>query len=170
MAMQLKVGKIAFPIEFDNGEKDVIYFNPNDPELATRLMKAQDNISDKLDKLEADDLVLKNDGSVEIPENVDGYEELSDEHKEILTNNAEKMVKILEETKNILCEEIDNAFNSDISSVVFKYCSPLAVVGGEYFIIQFLNAITPEIQREVNKSNKDVERKMMKHIGKYQKK
>lgn len=168
--MQLKVGKIAFPIEFDNGEKDVIYFNPNDPELATRLMKAQDNISDKLDKLEADDLVLKNDGSVEIPENVDGYEELSDEHKEILTNNAEKMVKILEETKNILCEEIDNAFNSDISSVVFKYCSPLAVVGGEYFIIQFLNAITPEIQREVNKSNKDVEKKMMKHIGKYQKK
>lgn len=170
MAMQLKVGKIAFPIEFDNGEEDVIYFNPNDPELATRLMKAQDNISNKLDKLEADDLVLKNDGSVEIPENVDGYEELSDEHKEILTNNAEKMVKILEETKNILCEEIDNAFNSDISSVVFKYCSPLAVVGGEYFIIQFLNAITPEIQREVNKSNKDVEKKMMKHIGKYQKK
>lgn len=170
MAMQLKVGKIAFPIEFDNGKKDVIYFNPNDPELATRLMKAQDNISNKLDKLEADDLVLKNDGSVEIPENVDGYEELSDEHKEILTNNAEKMVKILEETKNILCEEIDNAFNSDISSVVFKYCSPLAVVGGEYFIIQFLNAITPEIQREVNKSNKDVEKKMMKHIGKYQKK
>lgn len=168
--MQLKVGKIAFPIEFDNGEEDVIYFNPNDPELATRLMKAQDNISNKLDKLEADDLVLKNDGSVEIPENVDGYEELSDEHKEILTNNAEKMVKILEETKNILCEEIDNAFNSDISSVVFKYCSPLAVVGGEYFIIQFLNAITPEIQREVNKSNKDVEKKMMKHIGKYQKK
>lgn len=168
--MQLKVGKIAFPIEFDNGKKDVIYFNPNDPELATRLMKAQDNISNKLDKLEADDLVLKNDGSVEIPENVDGYEELSDEHKEILTNNAEKMVKILEETKNILCEEIDNAFNSDISSVVFKYCSPLAVVGGEYFIIQFLNAITPEIQREVNKSNKDVEKKMMKHIGKYQKK
>lgn len=168
--MKLSVGKIAFPIEFDNGDKDTIYFNPNDPDLATRLMKAKDNISKKLDNLNAEDFNLKNDGSVELPETIDGYEDLSDEQREVLTNRAEAMTKLLDSTKNIICEEIDTAFNGDISSVVFKHCSPLAVVNGEYFIVQFLNAITPEIQKHIGKSNAEVEKKISKHIAKYQKK
>lgn len=168
--MKLSVGKIAFPIEFDNGDKDTIYFNPNDPDLATRLMKAKDNISEKLDNLNAEDFNLKNDGSVELPETIDGYEDLSDEQREVLTNRAEAMTKLLDSTKNIICEEIDTAFNGDISSVVFKHCSPLAVVNGEYFIVQFLNAITPEIQKHIGKSNAEVEKKMAKHINKYIKK
>lgn len=167
--MKLSVGKVAFPIEFDNGDKDVIYFNPNDPDLATRLMKAKDNIGDKLENLNAENYTIKNDGSFELPEDIDGYENMSEEEREALTNRAEVMTKLLESTKNIICEEIDSAFNSDISSVVFKHCSPLAVVNGEYFIIQFLNAITPEIQKKINKSNAEVEKKMSKHIAKYQK-
>lgn len=167
--MKLSVGKIAFPIEFDNGDKDCIYFNPNDPDLATRLMSAQENISKKIDGLKADDYNLKTDGSFEMPENIDGYNDLTDEQKEVIANRAEVMSGVLESTKKIICEEIDSAFNGDISSVVFKHCSPLAVVNGEYFIIQFLNAITPEIQKQINKSNKDVEKKMSKHIAKYQK-
>lgn len=168
--MKLSVGKIAFPIEFDNGDKDTIYFNPNDPDLATRLMNAKDNISKKLDNLNAEDFNLKNDGSAELPETIDGYEDLSDEQREALTNRAEAMTKMLDSTKNIICEEIDTAFNGDISSVVFKHCSPLAVVNGEYFIVQFLNAITPEIQKHIGKSNAEVEKRMSKHIAKYQKK
>lgn len=167
--MKLSVGKIAFPIEFDNGDKDCIYFNPNDPDLATRLMKAQENIGKKIDGLQADDFNLKKDGSFEMPEDIDGYNDLAEEQKEIITNRAETMSKLLESTKTIICEEIDSAFNGDISSVVFKHCSPLAVVNGEYFILQFLNAITPEIQKQINKTNKDVEKKMSKHIAKYQK-
>lgn len=167
--MKLSVGKVAFPIEFDNGDKDTIYFNPNDPDLATRLMKAKDNIGDKLENLKAEDYELKTDGSFEMPDNIDGYEDMPDEQREILTNRAEAMTKLLESTKKIICEEIDSAFNGDISAVVFKHCSPLAVVNGEYFIIQFLNAITPEIQKKINKSNAEVEKKMSKHIAKYQK-
>lgn len=168
--MKLSVGKVAFPIEFDNGDKDVIYFNPNDPDLAARLMSAKDSISEKLENLKAEDFNLKNDGSVEFPKTIDGYEDLSDEQREVLTNRAEKMTKLLKNTKNVICEEIDAAFNGDISSVAFKHCSPLAVVNGEYFIVQFLNAVTPEIQKKINKSNKEVEKKMLKHMAKYQKK
>lgn len=167
MAMKLSVGKVAFPIEFDNGDKDVIYFNPNDPDLATRLMKAQENISKKIDNLDSEDFKLKNDGSVEIPQDIDKYEELTDEQQEELTTRAEVMSKLIESTKKIICEEVDTAFNGDISSVVFKHCSPLAVVNGDYFISQFLSAITPEIQKQINKSNKDVEKRMSKHINKY---
>lgn len=167
--MKLSVGKVAFPIEFDNGDKDVIYFNPNDPDLATRLMKAKDSIGDRLEALNADDYNLKNDGSFEMPTDIDGYEDLPDEQREALNERAEVMTKLIGSTKKIICEEIDSAFNGDISHVVFKHCSPLAVVNGEYFVVQFLNGITPEIQKKINKSNAEVEKKMSKHIAKYQK-
>lgn len=166
--MKLSVGKIAFPIEFDNGDKDTIYFNPNDPDLATRLMKAKDSIESKLDNLNAEDFNLKTDGS-ELPETIDGYNNMTDEQQEAVNNRAEAMTKVLESTKKIICEEIDTAFNGDISAVVFKHCSPLAVVNGEYFIVQFLNAITPEIQKHIGTSNAELEKKMSKHIAKYRK-
>jgi hypothetical protein len=35
--MKLSTGKVAFPIEFDNGDKQTIYFNPNDPDLMIRM-------------------------------------------------------------------------------------------------------------------------------------
>lgn len=167
--MKLSVGKIAFPIEFDNGDKDTIYFNPNDPDLATRLMNAKDNISQKLDKLNTENLNLKNDGSVELPDTIKEYADLTEEQQKNLTSRAEAMTKLLESTKNIICEEVDTAFNGDVSSVVFKHCSPLAVVNGEYFIVQFLNAVAPEIQKHIGKSNAEVEKRMSKHIAKYKK-
>lgn len=169
MAIKLNTGKVKFYIEFDNGDKDFVEFNPNDPDLATRLMKSQENISKKIENLNAKDFNLKNDGSVELPENIEGYDDLTDEQKEVLRSEADAMVEILEQTKKIVCDEIDTAFNGDISTVAFKHCSPLAVVKGEYFIIQFLNAMADEIQKEIKKSNKEVEKKMSKHIKKYQK-
>lgn len=169
MAIKLNTGKVKFYLEFDNGDKDFVEFNPNDPDLATRLMKSQESISKKIENLNAKDFNLKNDGNVELPENIEGYDDLTDEQKEVLKSEADAMAEILEETKKIICDEIDTAFNGDISTVAFKHCSPLAVVNGEYFIIQFLNAMADEIQKEIKKSNKEVEKKMSKHIKKYQK-
>ena len=39
--MKLNTGKQAFPIEFDNGDVQNIYFNPNDPDLAIRMKDFQ---------------------------------------------------------------------------------------------------------------------------------
>ena len=39
MAMKLSTGKVAFPIEFDNGAKETIYFNPNDPDLIRSVLQ-----------------------------------------------------------------------------------------------------------------------------------
>lgn len=163
--MKLSIGKVAFPIEFDNGDKDVIYFNPSDPDLAKRLNKAQENIQKRIDDIEAESVGFKND--VKIPETIDGYDKLTEEEKENLNVNSEFIENTLNKTENIICEEIDYAFNGDISAVVFKHCSPLAIVNGEYFILQFLNAISPEIHKEIKKANKSIERKMNKHISKY---
>ena len=145
MAMKLSTGKVAFPIEFDNGDKDCIYFNPNDPNLAIRLKDFQENVNKKMGEIE--DIKLNNDGTPEDMKVIDDFEKI----------------------QNVLCNELDIAFGGEISSIVFKYCSPFAIVNGDYFLIQFIEAIKPEIEKHIKKANADVEKKMAKHLDKYKK-
>lgn len=166
--MKLSVGKVAFPIEFDNGDKDTIYFNPSDPELGTRLIGAKKRIEERVKELDASKFVPEgDDANVQLPDNITDYGELTKEQRQALESRASAFAAITAESDRILREEIDRAFGGDISSVVFKHCSPMAVVNGEYFVIQFLTAITPEIQKHVSKSNEITEKKMRKHIDKY---
>ena len=145
MAMKLSTGKVAFPIEFDNGDKDCIYFNPNDPNLSIRLTDFQDKITARAKEL--DDMRLNAEGK---PEDASVIEEFR-------------------KFQNVLFEELDIAFGGEISVVVFKHCSPFAIVDGDYFIMQFVEAIKPEIEKHIKKANADVEKKMAKHLNKYKK-
>lgn len=146
MDIKLSTGKVAFPIEFDNGDVETIYFNPNDPDLVERLNGIGKRVQEKLENLK--DIEL-------------------DERGEPV---SESVIDVYTALKNALYEEIDRAFDSDVCEKVFKHCSPLAIVDGNYFILNFLEAIAPEIKTYIEKANKDVEKKMQKHIGKYQKK
>ena len=145
MAMKLSTGKVAFPIEFDNGAKETIYFNPNDPDLFVRFSNFEKRVEDKLKGISDFDL------------SVDG------------TPSNEKLLEKFENINKVICEELDVAFASNVSSVIFKHCSPFAIVGGEYFLIQFVQAIRPEIEKHIKKANADVEKKMAKHLDKYRK-
>ena len=144
--MKLNTGKIAFAIEFDNGEKDNIYFNPNDPNLSIRMKDFQKKVTDRIDKLDQIKLSAKGE-----PEDIDKIEEFR-------------------ELQSILFEELDYAFGGDISEAVFRYCSPFAIVDGDYFIMQFLNGIKPEIEKVVKANREKAEERMQKHIAKYQNK
>lgn len=143
--MKLSTGKVAFPIEFDNGDKDCIYFNPNDPQIAVRMNDLQDKIKEKIKGL--DDIDLNNEGN---PKETDKISQFK------------KMIEIF-------YEEFDYAFGGDVSAVVFKYCSPFAIINGEYFVFQFLNAITPEIKKHIDKASADRDKKMAKYLDKYKK-
>ena len=143
--MKLSTGKVAFPIEFDNGDKQNIYFNPNDPDLMIRMKNLDEKVQKKIKDL--DDVELTNEGK---PTQI-------------------SQIEIFEKMQNVLKEELDCAFGGAVSEVVFKYCSPFAIVGGEYFVVQFLQAITPEIEKHIKKANADVEKRMAKHIDKYKK-
>ena len=145
MAMKLSTGKVAFPIEFDNGDKDCIYFNPNDPNLSIRLADFQDKITARVKEL--DDMRLTAEGKPE--------------------DNS--VIEDFRKFQNVLFEELDIAFGGEVSAVVFKHCSPFAIVGGDYFIVQFIEAIKPEIEKHIKKANADVEKKMAKHLDKYKK-
>ena len=145
MAMKLKTGLIPFPIEFDNGAKETIYINPNDPDLFVRFSNFEKRVEDKLKDI--DDFELSADG----------------------TPNNEELIEKFESINKVICEELDVAFASNVSDIVFKYCSPFAIVGGEYFLIQFVQAIRPEIEKHNKKANADLQKKMAKHTAKYSK-
>ena len=170
MAMKLSTGKVAFPIEFDNGDKDCIYFNPNDPDLATRLIASKDKIQKRIEAMNVEDISLSASGEAIDIEKIKNFNSLSKEQSDFLIKNADKLSKIVNDTKDIVCEELNVAFGSNVSSVVFKHCSPFAIVEGNYFIMNFLEAITPEITKQVSKSNGEAEKRLGKHINKYIKK
>jgi putative ABC transport system permease protein len=73
-----------------------------------------------------------------------------------------KVIDDFEKIQNVLCDELDIAFGGDISSVVFKYCSPFAIVNGDYFFIQFIEAIKPEIEKHINAMSKEELTEVMK--------
>lgn len=141
--MKLNTGKIAFPIEFDNGDKDVIYINPNDPDLMVRLMNFRTIVSEKLHEID----------------NAEGVE-LTNEGKPKLSAHIE----IFDKMQKVMKDELDVAFGGDISSVVFKHCSPFAITGGEYFIVQFIAAITPELEKCIAKTKEEVDAKIAKYV------
>ena len=145
MAMKLSTGKVAFPIEFDNGAKETIYFNPNDPDLFVRFSNFEKRVEEKLTGISDFDL------------SVDG------------TPQNEELLEKFENINKVICEELDVAFASNVSDIIFKYCSPFAIVGGEYFLIQFVQAIRPEIEKHNKKANVELQKKMAKHIDKYTK-
>lgn len=143
--MKLSTGKVAFPIEFDNGDKQTIYFNPNDPDFMIRMKNLDEKIQEKIKGL--DDVELNEDGKPKHISHIETFEKM----------------------QNILKEELDYAFGGAVSEVVFKHCSPFAIVGGEYFVVQFIQAIIPEIEKQIKKANADVEKRMSKHLDKYKK-
>ena len=143
MAMKLSTGKVEFAIEFDNGDKDCIYFNPNDPNLAVRFTEFQDKVNERLKEFE--DVDLTPDGEPEDFEFIERFKKM----------------------QAVLFEELDKAFDSKVSEIVFKHCSPFAIVQGDYFIMHFIEAISPEIEKNIKKSNAEAEKRMAKHTAKY---
>ena len=143
MAIKLNTGKEAFTIEFDNGDKVEIYFNPNDPDLSIRMRDFQKNVETRTNLY--NDMALDAEGKPVDVSAIDKFEEM----------------------RNIVCEELDRAFNGDISSKVFKHCSPFAIVEGNYFMLQFIEAIRPEIEKRVKKANEQTNKNMKKYLKKY---
>lgn len=170
--MKLSTGKVAFPIEFDNGEKTCIYFNPNDPELAVRLKDFQVRVEQRMKDI--GDVPLKTDGMPLLSENSEHDHDQAPMGEVVATATGgmpdETLIEAFRKLRTIVDEEIDVAFGAPISAEVFKYCSPFAIVNGDYFVMQFVEAILPEIEKEVKQANASANAAMQKHIAKYVKK
>lgn len=142
--IELKTGLTPFPIYFPDRDTTVeIAFNPTDPNLATRFGEMKARLEEKTKGLKA--IEVNPDGT---PKNLEFVDTMNDFNK-------------------IMCDEIDRAFGNVISDKLFQFCSPFAIVDGNYFILNFVEAITPVIREYANKGNKAAQARVNKHLAKY---
>ena len=92
------------------------------------------------------------------------------EEIEKITRQTDAMAEIDKELEKEFCAEIDNIFDSDVSSKAFKYVPPLAMVTDEdgeceMYILLVLKALAIEIQKYGNKMNNATN----KYVAKYPK-
>lgn len=171
--MKLSTGKIAIPIEFDNGDVEYIYLNPNDREFSEKVAKFGENINERVRKINLDKYRDIFEDGVGITYNsVDDLENMSSEEIESAIKKTKAYNEIDAEYQKEVCAEIDNLFGEDVSEKIFKYVSPLQFVPkhdnpdeNEPYIMQFIRALESELKKYGAKTNEA----MKKHISKYKK-
>ena len=174
MAMKLSTGKVAFPIEFDNGDKDVIYFNPNDRGIQERIKTFEASVEKRIKEIDLEKYKSRFDGNVpEIDlENPEKLLEMSPDELKNLQNRLDAVNEIEAEYNKAVRDELDIVFDSKISDVAFRYCQPFDTVivedesGNkkcEMYIMHFIHWLMIEIKKYgvENKSAMD------KYLAKY---
>lgn len=138
--IKLNTGLKSYDIYFeDRDEYTTVSFNPFDPDLIVRFNEFQTRCEKKLEDVK--DIELDADG---MPVD-DSY------------------VDSIKQTNKIIKDELDIAFGSKISANLFKYCNPMAIVNGDYFVINFIKAIAPILEEEAKAEQK----RLAKHTEKY---
>ena len=173
--MKLSTGKVAFRLEFDNGDVGTIYFNPNDRELQNRIEDFEKNIQEKSKQIDLEKYKAEFDDGVDFEINFEDFESLMSlppEQIKSLRNKAQAISNIEKEYNNLVKEELDNVFGGKISSVAFRYCEPFDAViiedekgneKTEFYIIHFLNWLSVELRKYAEKNSAALN----KHIEKY---
>lgn len=173
--MKLSTGKVAFPIEFDNGDVETIYFNPYDREFIKRVMDFENSIEKRTKQINIEKYKSQFEDGININLNIEDFsqiEKMSAEEIASLRRKVGAIVDVDAEYQKALKDELNDIFKSDISSQIFKYCEPMDMVfvvdergneTSEMFIMQFIRAFGEEIKKYQAK----VSPAMQKHLEKY---
>lgn len=174
--MKLSTGKVAFPIEFDNGDKAVIYFNPNDRGIQERIQGFEASIEKRIKEIDLEKYKSRFEGNVtEIDlENPEKLLEMSSDELKALRGRLDAVNEIEAEYNNAVKDELDVVFGGKISDIVFRYCQPFDTVivedesgseKREMYIMHFIHWLMVELKKygAENKSAMD------KHLSKYAK-
>ena len=174
--MKLSTGKVGFPIEFDNGDKAVIYFNPNDRGIQERIKGFEASIEKRIKEIDLEKYKSRFEGN--IPEidldNPEKLLEMSAEELKNLQSRLDAVNEIEAEYNKAVKDELDVVFGSEISDVAFRYCQPFDTVivedengneKREMYIMHFIHWLMIELKKygAENKSAMD------KHLAKYSK-
>ena len=177
MAMKLNTGKVAFAIEFDNGDKQNIYFNPRSKTFRDKLFTFKESLDKRVKEINIDKYKDVFEGSEEINvdiTDIDAIMSLPPEQLETMTNRVKAIKEIENEYQKAIKDALDDVFESPVSDIVFKYCEPMDMVTfindkseeeSEMFIMQFIRAPYAEISKYAGDQNSAVE----KHLAKYRK-
>lgn len=175
--MKLSTGKVAFPIEFDNGDKAVIYFNPNDRGIQERIKGFEVSIENRIKQINLDKYKERFEkatvGDVDI-DNPEKLLEMSQDELNALYERIDVLNGIDAEYNQAVRDELDVVFGSKISDIVFRYCQPFDTViiededgniKREMYITHFVHWLMVELKK-YGAENKSA---MEKHLSKYSK-
>ena len=175
--MKLSTGKVAFPIEFDNGDKAVIYFNPNDRGIQERIKGFEASIEKRIKEIDLEKYKSRFDDKVAVDFDIENPEkllEMSADELQELQNRLSAVNDIEAEYNKAVRDELDVVFGGKISDVAFRYCQPFDTVivedengneKREMYIMHFIHWLMVELKKygAENKSAMD------KHLSKYAK-
>lgn len=170
-SMKLSTGKVAFKLEFDNGDTGVIYINPNDRTIHDRINDFQEHIDAKIKAINIDKYRDAFKGESKI-ESIDALFEMPASELQSVYANLNIVNAIESEYNDAIKEELDEVFASKISDTVFKYCQPFDMVvvedeqgkeTRELYIMHFLKWFAGEMQKYGESTREAID----KHIGKY---
>ena len=174
--MKLSTGKVAFPIEFDNGDKAVIYFNPNDRGIQDRIRGFEASIEKRIKEIDLEKYKSRFEGeAIDFDlENPEKLLEMSSEEMKTLQDRLNAVNEIESEYNKAVKDELDVVFDGKISDVAFRYCQPFDAVviedengneKREMYIMHFIHWLMIELKKHgaENKSAMD------KHLSKYAK-
>ena len=174
--MKLSTGKVAFPIEFDNGDKAVIYFNPNDRGIQERIHGIEASIEKKIKQIDLEKYKSRFEGNVpEIDlDNPEKLLKLSADELSIFQERLDVVNELENEYNKAVKDELDIVFGGKISDIAFRYCQPFDIVivedekgneKREMYIMHFIHWLMVELKKygAENKSAMD------KHLSKYAK-
>ena len=130
--------------EFDiNGDKNkIIRIDTTDINLGQRIEKAQKELKKIAKKYE---IVIKS-GKLE-----------------------EKPFEVMTEYDQLVREQIDYMFDSPVSEIAFGNTNSLSVCGGNPLFENFLNAILPEIENDINEEQKNSAKRIEKYTSQVKK-
>ena len=171
--MKLSTGKVAFPIEFDNGDKAVIYFNPNDSGIQERIQGFEASVEKRAQEIDFEKYRDKLEKNITADiEDVDSLLEMSVEEMTALQDKVGATHSIEQEYNKIVREELDAVFGDKISDIVFKYCQPFDIVIAEdskgnetreMYIVHFMRWLALELKKYGEKNKGAMDR----HLSKY---
>ena len=138
----LSTGRKKFVIPFDNGDNAVLEFNPMDFTFFSKFQTLEKRIGD----------ILK--------EHQDNRASQGLQHSGVGEQEDETCGKI--------AALFDDTFGKGAAEQIFKYCSPISVVDGQYYPFYFINEFTPEIVAEINAFAEKSAEKKNEYKAKYE--
>lgn len=173
--MKLSTGKVAFPIQFDNGDTAVIYFNPNDRGIQERIKGFEKSVDQRIKEISIEKYKeqFSKTSPVEIDlDDIDKIFDMSADQFESLQSRLDIVKSIEKEYNQAIKDELDVVFNSKISDVAFRYCEPFdtvvveqedGTVNREMYIMHFVRWLMNELKKYGVENQKAVD----KHLSKY---
>lgn len=148
MSIKLNIESGFETIELDEDRK--FKFNANDYSIIIKGTKIAKDIDNKL------------------KEYVDGLKaglEYLNEDSELC---AEKLYEIENETKEYICNKVDELFGNEVSKEIFKGISPLTITNdGSFYVIKLFEAILPIVAERVKEASDKMKTNTEKYTKKY---